>query len=39
VLHLLLERIDHDGETDEITLTFRPMGLSSLAATIEEAAA
>lgn len=31
VLHLLIERIDHDGETDEITLTFRPVGLSSLA--------
>lgn len=39
VLHLLIERIDHDGETDEVTLTFRPMGLSSLATVLEESAA
>lgn len=39
VLHLLIERIDHDGDTGDVTITFRPMGLASLAANLEETAA
>lgn len=39
VLHLLIERIDHDGATGDLTLTFRPTGLTALTETLEESAA
>ena len=39
VLHLLIERIDHDGATGDVTLTFQPTGLASLSAVLEESAA
>lgn len=39
VLQLLIERIDHDGDTGDLTLTFRPTGLVALSQTLEESAA
>ena len=39
VLHLLIEGIDHDGATGDVTLTFRLTGITSLSDIYEETAA
>jgi len=38
VLHLLIERVDYDGEGGTVSVTFRPSGIRELATLEEEAA-
>jgi site-specific DNA recombinase len=38
VLHLLIERVDYDGEDGTVSVTFRPAGIRELAAIEEEVA-
>ena len=35
ILELLIERIDHDGESGDVAITFRPAGIKALAAEFE----
>ncbi|MBI4162006.1 MAG: recombinase family protein [Acidobacteria bacterium] len=39
ILRLLIERIDYDGRTEDLSLTFRPMGIAALAAEVNGAGA
>ena len=39
ILQLVLERVDYDGKGGEVTLTFRPAGIATLAADAERSAA
>ncbi|MBS0264146.1 MAG: recombinase family protein [Planctomycetes bacterium] len=36
LLHLLIERVDYDGRTDDISITFHPTGIETLAAELAE---
>jgi site-specific DNA recombinase len=38
VLHLLIERVDYDGENGTVSVTFRPTGIRELATLAEETA-
>jgi len=39
VLHLLIERVDYDGEQGNISITFHPTGIKTLADELQEACA
>ena len=36
LLHLLIERVDFDGRTDDISITFHPTGIKTLADELAE---
>ena len=36
LLHLLIERVDYDGRTGDISITFHPTGIKTLAAELAE---
>ena len=36
VLQLLVERVDYDGRTDDIAITFHPTGIKTLAEQITQ---
>jgi site-specific DNA recombinase len=36
LIHLLVERVEYDGRTDDISITFHPTGIKTLAAELAE---
>ena len=36
VMHLLVQRVDYDGEKGEVSVTFHPSGIKTLAEELEE---